>query len=77
MIENKQILIDTGITNKSAIVVPTVIKEFIWSQGLSTSSNTPIKRKSIKDLLGEFLERHEDTLTAEQYEELSNIAKRN
>ena len=74
---DKQVLTDNGISSKSAIVVPTVIKDFIWNQGLSATSNTPIKRKSVKDLLEEFLERHQEALTTEQYEELSNIAKRN
>ena len=73
---DKQILKDNGITSKSTVVVPKVIKELIWAQGSPGKSNTPIKRKSIKDLLVEFIVRHKDTLTTEQYDELQELAER-
>lgn len=74
---DKDILRDHNISTKSAVIVPNVIKDFIWNNNLSHTSGQPIKRKSIKDLLVEFLERHQGTLTIEQYTELLNITKRN
>lgn len=73
---DKQILKDHGIKTASAIIVPSAVKELLWSNFSSEGVTTPIKRKSMKDLLEEFLDQEKDNLTIEQYEKLENISQR-
>jgi len=73
---DKQILKDNGISASSAVVVSDTIKDFLWSEGTTTNTK-PIKRKTLKDLLGEFIELEKDTLSTEHYKKLTSLLQRN
>lgn len=71
---DKQTLTDNGIKLNSPVVVPSIIKDIVWNEGFTGS--TKIVRKSVKDLLGEFLESEKSSLSDDHYDKLKAVFNR-
>jgi len=73
---DKQTLTDNGIKVSSPIIVHKAVKSIMWQDGYNQSGNKQIKQKSLKDLLGEFLESEKDNLSTEHYNKLNSLLQR-
>ena len=74
--KDKQTLTDHGIKVSTPVVVHQAIKAIMWADGYGKPGAKSIKPKSLKDLLGEFLEAEKSSLSTEHYEKLNSLLQR-